>query len=140
MQIFIFHKGFTKYNKTNGMTFMKTLVKCAPTNLFAQKKLWLNEKHDHRMQLPRKKKVGPFGYAISRIFVQQTFIKKCFDITKFYKNLYGLIKYNKTNGITPMKIVWNVHFLSCLLKGSCGSMKNMIIVNLAIKKEKNGSI
>jgi hypothetical protein len=35
MQRIILNKGLIKYNKTNGMTFMKTLVKCAPTKLFA---------------------------------------------------------------------------------------------------------
>jgi hypothetical protein len=52
----------------------------------------------------KKEKGGSIWLCNLYIFVQQIFIKKWFGVTKIYKNLYGLIKYNKTNSITPMEI------------------------------------
>lgn len=51
----------------------------------------------------KKERVGPFGCVISTFLCNKPLLKKWFGITNFYKNLYGLIKYNKTNDITPMK-------------------------------------
>jgi hypothetical protein len=65
-----FHKGFIKYIKTNGITFMKIHVEIAHPKLWAHREHIGSEKVvtlDHTQQLG-KKRAGPSSYVITTFF------------------------------------------------------------------------
>jgi hypothetical protein len=75
-------KGLIKYNKTIGITPMKTHVEITHPKLWAHRKQICSEKVgtiDHTQQ-PRKKRASPFSYVITTFFGAKNPYTKIDDI------------------------------------------------------------
>lgn len=103
-QKFTLHKGLIKYNKVNGINPMTTHVQIAHLKLFTLKKqkfsMVARLVATQSWQL-RKKRTGPFNYAIIHFFGTTNPYKKMMNISnKFWKIWF--FKLTKVTNLCPI--------------------------------------